>query len=65
MRLLYLYFLLLFPLFTVAQNPDSARLSRIDRTGHVKMPEHLREVSQRTIDAEIERRKTDKQNTNP
>ena len=38
---------------------------RIDRTGHVEMPEHLREAGRRTIDAEIERRKTEKQNTNP
>lgn len=38
---------------------------RIDRTGYVEMPEHLRETSQRTIDAEIERRKTEKQKTNP
>lgn len=37
---------------------------RIDRTGQVEMPQHLREASRRAIDAEIERRKTDKQNTN-
>ncbi len=30
MRLLYLYFLLLFPLFTVAQSPDTSRFTRID-----------------------------------
>lgn len=38
---------------------------RIDHTGYVQIPEHLREASQRTIDAEIERRKTEKQKTNP
>ena len=38
---------------------------RIDRTGYVEMPEHLREASRRAIDAEIERRKTEKQNTTP
>lgn len=38
---------------------------RIDRTGHVEMPEHLREAGRQAIEAEIERRKTDKQNTNP
>ena len=38
---------------------------RIDRTGYVEMPEHLREASRRAIDVEIERRKTEKQNTNP
>ena len=33
---------------------------RIDRTGYIEMPPHLREATRRAIEAEIERRKTDK-----